>query len=51
MQAISHIELRTEDAMDVRQYVHSRDIDLSVIDLSEEILSFQVFYIIIIIVQ
>ncbi|KAH8883931.1 P-loop containing nucleoside triphosphate hydrolase protein, partial [Thozetella sp. PMI_491] len=35
---ISHVEIRTEDSLDIRQYVHSRSIDTVVLDPSDEIL-------------
>lgn len=33
---ISHCEIRTEDSIDIRQYVHSRDIERMVLDPSDE---------------
>lgn len=33
---ISHCEIRTEDSIDIRQYVHSRNIDQVVLDPSDE---------------
>lgn len=33
---ISHCEIRTEDSIDIRQYVHSRDIEQCVLDPSDE---------------
>lgn len=33
---ISHTEIRTEDSIDIRQYVHQRNIDQRVIDPSDE---------------
>lgn len=35
---ISHIEIRTEDSIDIRQYVHQRSIEEVVLDPSDEIL-------------
>lgn len=34
---ISHCEIRTEDSLDIRQYVHQRNIDQIVLDPSDEI--------------
>lgn len=34
---ISHIEIRTEESMDIRQYVHRRDVETEVLDASDEI--------------
>lgn len=34
---ISHCEIRTEDSIDIRQYVHDRNIDQVVLDPSDEI--------------
>lgn len=34
---ISHVEIRTEESMDIRQYVHRRDIETEVLDPSDEI--------------
>ncbi|KAI1341469.1 type III restriction enzyme [Xylariaceae sp. FL0016] len=33
---ISHIEIRTEESIDIRQYVHQRDEDIIVLDPSDE---------------
>ncbi|TDZ74349.1 ATP-dependent DNA helicase MPH1 [Colletotrichum trifolii] len=33
---ISHIEIRTEDSIDIRQYVHSRNVEQVVLDPSDE---------------
>ncbi|KAL2122662.1 hypothetical protein VTJ04DRAFT_3117 [Mycothermus thermophilus] len=33
---ISHVEIRTEESIDIRQYVHSRDIDTKTFDPSAE---------------
>lgn len=33
---ISHCEIRTEDSLDIRQYVHSRDVEQMVLDPSDE---------------
>ncbi|KXH33129.1 type III restriction enzyme [Colletotrichum salicis] len=33
---ISHIEIRTEDSIDIRQYVHSRNVEQIVLDPSDE---------------
>lgn len=33
---ISHVEIRTEESMDIRQYVHSRDEDIVLLDPSDE---------------
>ncbi|KAH8176112.1 type III restriction enzyme, res subunit domain-containing protein [Sarocladium implicatum] len=33
---INHCEIRTEDSIDIRQYVHSRDIEQRVLDPSDE---------------
>ena len=33
---ISHVEIRTEDSIDIRQYVHSRNIDTVTFDPSDE---------------
>ncbi|KAH7358782.1 type III restriction enzyme [Plectosphaerella cucumerina] len=33
---ISHTEIRTEDSMDIRQYVHTRNIDQRLLDPSDE---------------
>lgn len=33
---ISHCEIRTEDSIDIRQYVHSRDIEQRILDPSDE---------------
>lgn len=35
---ISHCEIRTEESLDIRQYVHQRNIQQIVLDLSDEIL-------------
>lgn len=35
---ISHVEIRTEDSLDIRQYVHSRNIDTVTFDPSDEML-------------
>lgn len=35
---ISHCEIRTEDSLDIRQYVHQRSIDQIVLDPSDEML-------------
>lgn len=35
---ISHVEIRTEDSIDIRQYVHARDEIVEVLDPSEEML-------------
>jgi ATP-dependent DNA helicase MPH1 len=35
---ISHVEIRTEDSIDIRQYVHSRKTDIVTLDPSDEIL-------------
>ena len=35
---ISHIEIRTEDSIDIRKYVHSREVDQQVLDPSSELL-------------
>lgn len=35
---ISHVEIRTEDSMDIRQYVHSRNIDTVVLEPSDDIM-------------
>ena len=35
---ISHVEIRTEESLDIRQYVHSRNIDTVVLDPSDEIM-------------
>ncbi|KAL0939259.1 ATP-dependent DNA helicase mph1 [Colletotrichum truncatum] len=34
---ISHIEIRTEDSIDIRQYVHQRNVDQVLLDPSDEI--------------
>jgi ATP-dependent DNA helicase MPH1 len=34
---ISHVEIRTEDSLDIRQYVHARDIDKQLLEPSDEI--------------
>ncbi|CAI4213730.1 unnamed protein product [Parascedosporium putredinis] len=34
---ISHVEIRTEESLDIRQYVHRRDIEEEVLDPSDEI--------------
>ncbi|KKY24942.1 putative atp-dependent dna helicase mph1 [Phaeomoniella chlamydospora] len=34
---ISRVEIRTEDSLDIRQYVHRRNIELEVFDYSEEV--------------
>ena len=34
---ISHVEIRTEESMDIRQYVNRRDIETEVLDPSDEI--------------
>ncbi|KAI0117034.1 P-loop containing nucleoside triphosphate hydrolase protein [Daldinia grandis] len=34
--AISHVEIRTEESMDIRQYVHQRDEDIVLLDPSDE---------------
>jgi ATP-dependent DNA helicase MPH1 len=34
---ISHVEIRTEDSLDIRQYVHARDIDRQLLEPSDEI--------------
>ncbi|SPN97572.1 related to RNA helicase MPH1 [Cephalotrichum gorgonifer] len=34
---ISHVEIRTEESMDIRQYVHRRDIETEILDPSDEI--------------
>lgn len=33
---ISHVEIRTEESIDIRQYVHNRDEDIVLLDPSEE---------------
>ncbi|KAI1461685.1 P-loop containing nucleoside triphosphate hydrolase protein [Annulohypoxylon moriforme] len=33
---ISHVEIRTEESIDIRQYVHSRDEDIVLLDPSDE---------------
>ncbi|KAI8958161.1 P-loop containing nucleoside triphosphate hydrolase protein [Daldinia sp. FL1419] len=33
---ISHVEIRTEESMDIRQYVHQRDEDIVLLDPSDE---------------
>ncbi|KJZ78328.1 hypothetical protein HIM_02366 [Hirsutella minnesotensis 3608] len=33
---ISHCEIRTEDSIDIRQYVHQRNIEITVLDPSDE---------------
>ncbi|KAK0389366.1 hypothetical protein NLU13_2941 [Sarocladium strictum] len=33
---ISHCEIRTEDSLDIRQYVHSRDIEQKILEPSDE---------------
>ncbi|MBE3045237.1 DEAD/DEAH box helicase family protein, partial [Candidatus Bathyarchaeota archaeon] len=35
---ISHMEIRTEESMDIREYVHRRDVEIEVLDPSDEIL-------------
>ncbi|KAM7222233.1 hypothetical protein V8F06_002260 [Rhypophila decipiens] len=35
---ISHVEIRTEESLDIRQYVHSRNIDTITFDPSDEML-------------
>ncbi|KAK4188376.1 ATP-dependent DNA helicase MPH1 [Podospora australis] len=35
---ISHVEIRTEESLDIRQYVHSRNIDTVTFDPSDEML-------------
>ncbi|PKS07923.1 hypothetical protein jhhlp_006533 [Lomentospora prolificans] len=35
---ISHVEIRTEESLDIRQYVHRRDIEEEVLDPSDEII-------------
>jgi ATP-dependent DNA helicase MPH1 len=35
---ISHVEIRTEESLDIRQYVHSRSIDTVLLDPSDEML-------------
>lgn len=34
---VSHVEIRTEESMDIRQYVHRRDVETEVLDASDEI--------------
>ncbi len=41
---ISHVEIRTEESLDIRQYVHSRNIDTIVLDPSEEIMLIRELY-------
>ncbi|KAL2269940.1 hypothetical protein VTJ83DRAFT_2124 [Remersonia thermophila] len=38
---ISHVEIRTEESIDIRQYVHSRDIDTMTFDPSAEMCQVQ----------
>ncbi|CAN8099550.1 unnamed protein product [Discula destructiva] len=38
---ISSVEIRTEEAMDIRQYVHSREVDQVVIEPSDDVLHIQ----------
>ena len=41
---ISRVEIRTEDSIDIRQYVHRRNIEIEVFDPSEEIMEMQDLY-------
>ncbi len=41
---VSHVEIRTEESLDIRQYVHSRNIDTVLLEPSEEILLVRELY-------
>ena len=41
---IAHVEIRTEESIDIRQYVHTRHTDRMVLELSDEILHIQELY-------